>query len=174
MMKQYGARSKAAAMIAACLTLAVMGFMRSEARARQTNASTAGSSRAEIDAFNRKYIAAHLRMNNTAVMSMWAEDGISLLPATDPMIGKEAIGKFMDEVTGKMPGYHMQKMDVDFQGIEVSGDWASEWAEEHQVVQPPPGRREIDSYGKLLLVLHRETDGNWRITREMWNQGLKP
>ena len=173
-MTQYGARTKAAAMIAACLTLAVMGFMRSEASARQTNASTAGSSRAEIDAFNKKYIAAHLRMDNAAVMSMWAEDGISLLPATDPMIGKEAIGKFMDEVTGKMPGYHMQKMDVDFQGIEVSGDWASEWAEEHQVVQPPPGRRVIDSYGKLLLVLHRETDGNWRITREMWNQGLKP
>jgi len=171
---RQGVRTKAAAMIAACLALAVMTLTRSEARARQTNANTAGSSRAEIDAFNKKYIAAHLRMDNAAVMSMWAEDGISLLPTTDPIIGKEAIGKFMDEVTGKMPGYHMQKMDVDFQGIEVSGDWASEWAEEHQVVQPPPGRRMIDSYGKLLLVLHREADGNWRITREMWNQGLKP
>src|SRR5882724_11298977 len=172
MTTQYGARiTKAAAMIAACLTLAIMGFMRSEARARQTNASTAGSSRAEIDAFNRKYIAAHLRMNNTAVMSMWAEDGISLLPATDPMIGKETIRTFMNEVMGRMPGYHMQKMEVDFQGIEASGNWASEWANEHQVVQPPPGRPVVDSYGKLLLVLHREADGNWRITREMWNQG---
>jgi ketosteroid isomerase-like protein len=113
-------------------------------------------------------------MDNAAVMSMWAEDGISLLPTTDPIIGKAAIGKFMDEVMGRMPGYHMQRMDVDFQGIEVSGDCASEWAEEHQVVQPPPGKRVIDSYGKLLLVLHREADGNWRITREMWNQGLKP
>jgi uncharacterized protein (TIGR02246 family) len=170
---RQGVRTKAAAMIA-CLTLAVMSFTRIEARARQTNANTAGSSRAEIDAFNKKYIAAHLRMDNAAVMSMWAEDGTSLLPTTDPIIGKEAIGKFMDEVVGRMPGYHMQRMDVDFQGIEVSGDWASEWAEEHQVVQPPPGKRVIDSYGKLLLVLHREADGNWRITREMWNQGLKP
>jgi uncharacterized protein (TIGR02246 family) len=174
MRTRQGVRRKAALMIAACLTLAVMSFTRSEARARQTNANTAGSSRAEIDAFNKKYIAAHLRMDNAAVMNMWAEDGISLLPTTDPIIGKEAIGKFMDEVVGRMPGYHMQKMDVDFQGIEVSGDWASEWAEEHQVVQPPPGKRVIDSYGKLLLVLHREADGNWRITREMWNQGLKP
>jgi len=171
---RQGVRRKAAAMIAACLTLAVMSLTRSEASARQTNANTAGSSRAEIDAFNKKYIAAHLRMDNAAVMSMWAEDGISLLPTTDPIIGKEAIGKFMDEVVGRMPGYHMQKMDVDFQGIEVSGDWASEWAEEHQLVQPPPGKRVIDSYGKLLLVLHREADGNWRITREMCNQGLKP
>src|SRR5258708_33700472 len=135
-----GARTKAAAMIAACLTLAVMSFTRSEARARQTNAHTAGSSRAEIVAFNEKYIAAHLRMDNAAVMSMWAEDGISLLPTTDPIIGKEAIGKFIDEVVGGMPGYHMQKMDVDFQGIEVSGNSASELADEHHWLQPPPGK----------------------------------
>ena len=173
MRTQQGAITKAAAMIAACLTLASLSFTGSEAKARQTNENGA-SSRAEIAAFNKKYIAAHLRMDNAAVMSMWAEDGISLLPATDPIIGKEAIGKFMDEVMGRTPGYHMRRMDVDFQGIEVSGNWASEWAEEHQVVQPPPGKRVLDSYGKLLLVLHREADGNWRITREMWNQGMKP
>jgi uncharacterized protein (TIGR02246 family) len=166
----------AVAVLAVCVVAGMSGGGLASARsaARRQAAGGNDEGRREIDAFNKKYIAAHLRMDNTAVMSMWAEDGTSLLPATDPMIGKEAIGKFMDEVTGKMPGYHMQKMDVDFQGIEVSGDWASEWAEEHQVVQPPPGRRVIDSYGKLLLVLHREADGNWRITREMWNQGLKP
>ncbi len=173
MRTQQGAITKAAAMIAACLTLAALSFTRSEAKARQTTENGA-SSRAEIEAFNKKYIAAHLRMDNAAVMSMWAEDGISLLPATDPMIGKETIRTFMNEVMGRMPGYHMQKMEVDFQGIEVSGNWASEWANEHQVVQPPPGRPVVDSYGKLLLVLHREADGNWRITREMWNQGMKP
>ena len=160
--------------MAMCLAVAALGFTQSAGRARQTNANASSAARTEIDAFNKKYIAAHLRMDNAAVLSLWADDGISLLPATDPIIGKEAIGKFMNAVMGRMPGYHMQKMDVDFQGIEVSGDWASEWAEEHQVVQPPPGKRAIDSYGKLLLVLHREADGNWLITREMWNQGLKP
>ena len=170
----------AVAVLAICMVAELGGGLlsaRSQARPEPAAGGAAGGNDAgqrQIDAFNKKYIAAHLRMDNAAVLSMWAEDGISLLPTTDPIIGKEAIGKFMDEVVGRMPGYHMQKMDVDFQGVEVSGDWASEWAEEHQVVQPPPGRRVIDSYGKLLLVLHREADGNWRITREMWNQGLKP
>jgi uncharacterized protein (TIGR02246 family) len=166
----------AVAVLAVCVVAGLGGGLAS-ARSEMRGGQAAGGNEAgqrQIEAFNKKYIAAHLRMDNAAVLSMWAEDGISLLPATDPMIGKEAIGKFMDEVVGRMPGYRMQKMDVDFQGIEVSGDWASEWAEEHQVVQPPPGRRVIDSYGKLLLVLHRESDGNWRITREMWNQGMKP
>jgi len=167
----------AVAVFAICVVAGLSGGGLASARSEMRAGQAAGgneAARREIEAFNKKYIAAHLRMDNTAVLSMWAEDGISLLPATDPMIGKEAIGKFMDEVVGRMPGYHMQKMDVDFQGIEVSGDWASEWAEEHQVVQPPPGRRMIDSSGKLLLVLRREADGNWRITREMWNQGMKP
>jgi uncharacterized protein (TIGR02246 family) len=136
--------------------------------------SSGDASRKEIEAFNQKFIAAHLKMDNAVVMGMWAEDGVSLLPQTAPMVGKQTIAKFMDEVVARMPGYHMEKMDIDFQGIEVHGDWASEWALEHQVVQPPPGKPAFDSYGKLLLVLHREVDGNWRITRDMWNQGLRP
>jgi len=144
---------------------------RSEARTRTVLAADAG--RQEIAAFNQKFIAAHLKMDNAAVMSLWAEDGVSLLPQTAPMIGKATIGKFMDEVTGKLPRYLMEKMEVDFQGIEVSGDWASEWAFEHQVVRPPDERTAFDGRGKMLLVLHREADGDWRIKREMWNQGTK-
>ena len=68
----------------------------------------------------------------------------------------------------------MEKMELDFRGIEVSGDWASEWAFEHQVVQPPDrAKPAFDGRGKMLLVLHREADGSWRIKREMWNQGEK-
>src|ERR1700740_3551905 len=156
----------AVAVLATCMVAGLGGGLLS-ARSKTRPEQAAGgqdAGRRESDACNKKYIAAHLRMDNAAVMSMWAEDGISLLPATDPIIVKDAIGKFMNDATRRMPVYHMQRIDVDFQGIEVSGDWASEWAEEHQVVQPPPGRRVIDSYGKLLLVLHREADGNWRIT----------
>src|SRR5258708_37170457 len=106
-----GARTKAAAMIAACLTLAVMSFTRSEARARQTNAHTAGSSRAEIVAFNEKYIAAHLRMDNAAVMRMWGAGGVSLRPADDPRNWKEAIWKFIDETVGGRAGASFAKME---------------------------------------------------------------
>jgi ketosteroid isomerase-like protein len=105
---------------------------------------------------------------------MWAEDGVSLLPETAPMIGKPATAKFLTGVTEQLKSWRMEKMEVDFQGIEVSGDWASEWAFEHQVVRPPDVSKPVfDGRGKMLMVLHREMDGNWRINREMWNQGQK-
>jgi hypothetical protein len=105
--------------------------------------SGADTARKEIEAFNRKFIDAHLKMDNAAVMGMWADDGVSLLPATSPMVGKQTIAKFLEDVVAKMPGYHMRKIEIDFQGIETSGNWASEWATEHQIVDPPPGKRGI-------------------------------
>ena len=130
--------------------------------------------RQEIAAFNKRYVEAHLKMDNAAIMATWAEDGVALLPSTTPTAGKAAIGKFLEAATQQLAGYKMLKVEMDFQGIEVHGDCASEWGYEHQVVQPPDGKPVIDSYGKLLLVLRREPDGNWRVTREMWNQGMKP
>jgi ketosteroid isomerase-like protein len=135
---------------------------------------TADQRRREIATFNAKFLEAHLRMDDAAILGMWAEDGVSLLPETLPIVGKPAITKFLTGVTGQLKGWHMEKMELDFQGIEMSGDWASEWALEHQVVRPPDDRPVFDGRGKMLLVLHREADGNWKVKREMWNQGMKP
>jgi ketosteroid isomerase-like protein len=64
--------------------------------------------------------------------------------------------------------------DTGKQEIEENGEWASEWAMEHQIVEAPPGKENFEGDGRMLVVLHKEADGNWRITREMWNQGVKP
>ena len=168
----------AVVLIAACVTFVPLRnewvlHTKSKTTAAKQNVAKGDRARAEIEAFNKKFVDAHLKMDNAAIMNMWAEDGVSLLPATAPMIGRPAIGKFMNDVMAQLKDFHMENISVDFQGIEVNGDWASEWAYEHQTVQAPPGKPVIDSYGKMLLVLHKESDGNWRITREMWNQGLK-
>ena len=122
----------------------------------------------EIEAFNKRFTAAHLKMDNTAVISMWAEDGVSLLPGMDPLTGKGSIAKWLEDITARMPGYHVVKQQNDFHDILVSGDWASEWATTVQVTQPPEGKAPIEVHGKILLVLHKE-DGRWKIKQEMWN-----
>jgi ketosteroid isomerase-like protein len=156
--------------VAAWLGRAVVVFARNGV---QADAGSAEASRKEIEVFNRKFLAAHLKMDNAAIVGMWAEDGVSLLPETAPMVGKP-IAKFMDDVVARMPGYHMRKIEIDFQGIEASGDWPSEWAYERQIVDAPEGKPPFEGYGKMLLALHREAEGNWKVKREMWNQGLKP
>jgi len=127
----------------------------------------------EILAFNEKFINAHLRMDNPAIIAMWADDGVSLLPSMSPMVGRAAIGKFINDITAQMPGYKIVREKIDFHDIQVSGDWASEWGIETQGLQPP-NSPVMEGYGKLLFVLHRDSTGEWKIQQEMWNANPKP
>jgi uncharacterized protein (TIGR02246 family) len=126
--------------------------------------------RAEIEAFNRKLEAATRQMDNTATLALWAEDGISLLPSTKPIVGKIAIAAFLESVTAEIHDARMEKFEFECFAIDLSGDMATEWCNEHQVVLLPGGKPPFDGRGKMLLVLRKGLDGNWRIEREMWNQ----
>jgi len=98
---------------------------------------------------------------------------VSLLPEMAPLVGKQAISKFVADVLAKMPGYKVTKEEIDFRDIRVSGDWAYEWGLEHQVAQPPDGKPGFDGRGKILLILHKDAHGEWKIQQEMWNSAPK-
>jgi len=127
----------------------------------------------EIAAFNEKFINAHLRMDNPAIIGMWADDGVSLLPNMPPLVGKQAIAKFINDITAQMPGYKIVREKIDFRDIQVSGDWASEWGLETQALQPPK-MDAMEGYGKIMFVLHKDSSGQWKIQQEMWNAAPKP
>jgi uncharacterized protein (TIGR02246 family) len=127
-----------------------------------------------IEDFNRRLRSATLRMDNNAVMELWAEDGVDLMPGMDPMIGKSNIRKWLDDVVKRYPGYRVVKETDEFHDIRISGDWASEWGTTHQVVQPPDGQRGVETRGKILFVLHKERGDIWKIKIEMWNPGPPP
>jgi ketosteroid isomerase-like protein len=139
---------------------------------RAQHASTA--SYPEIDAFNRSFANATRTMDNAATLALWDDDGVSLLPSTKPIVGKAAISGFMRDVMASLEGAHMTHFESECHDIHVSGDWASEWCTEHQIVALPGGKPPFKGYGKMLLLLHRAANGAWRIREEMWNQALAP
>lgn len=132
------------------------------------------SAQDEIATFNQRFRDLHLKMDHQGIFAMWAEDGVDLMPGEAPIVGKKAIVAWVEDILARMPGHKVTKQDMEFHDIRVSGDWASEWATEHQVVQPPDGKPPIEGYGKMALVLHREASGEWKIEQEMWNEGVKP
>jgi uncharacterized protein (TIGR02246 family) len=128
-----------------------------------------GGAAAEIASFNQRFALAGLHMDNTAIMALYADDGVHLLPGMAPLVGKPSIAKWLDGVVSQMPGYHVTLNEMEFHDIRITGDWASEWGTTHQVVQPPDGKPPIDNRGKILLVLRRDKSAGWRIVEEMWN-----
>lgn len=135
-------------------------------------AAAAGAASADatlgIDAFNRALSAATLVMDQHAELALWEDGGISLLPSTPAMQGKPAIAKFLANVTAQMPGARMQSFELVCHDIDIAGNWASEWCDEHQVVSLGNGKPPFDGHGRMLFVLHRGADGHWRLRREMW------
>lgn len=127
---------------------------------------------AGIDDFNAHLATATRSMDNAAMMRLWADDGISLLPSTPPLIGKPAIAKMLDDITTQFPKATMTLFDLKCFNVKVKGDWASEWCTEHQIVDFGNGKAPFDGWGKMLFVLHRDKEGHWLIEREMWNQAI--
>lgn len=150
--------------VSALATLAVMVSARAGPASRED----------EIVAFNKKYREMHLNMDTQGIFGTWAEDGVDLMPGEAPIVGKKAIVEWVEAILANLKGYKVTQQDMEFHDIHVSGDWASEWATEHQVVQPPDGKEPIETWGKMALILHRESSGEWKIKQEMWNQGKKP
>lgn len=153
-----------------CAALMIIWASPALARAQATDVSA----HAGIEAFNRALDQATRNMDNTAALALWEDDGVSLLPSTKPIVGKKAIARFFHDVTAQLPGARMEKFESECFDINVSGDLASEWCTEHQVVQLGGGKPPFDGRGKMLLVLHRGADGKWRLRQEMWNQAAAP
>ena len=140
---------------------------------RMAARNSEADSRSEIDAFNKKFADLHLKMDTPGIMAMWTEDGVGLMQGEAPIVGRKTITAWVEAALAKSPGYKVTKEEMGFHNIQVCGDWASEWATEHQVAKAPEGKADFDGHGKMALVLHRE-DGEWKIKQEMWNVSPKP
>jgi len=130
--------------------------------------------RREIEVFNAKFVELHLKMDTPGIMAMWADDGVDLMQGENPIVGRKTITAWVEDVLSKMPGYKVTTEELEFHDIRVCGDWATEWATEHQMAKAPEGKQDFDGYGKIALVLHRDANGEWKIREEMWNASPKP
>jgi ketosteroid isomerase-like protein len=81
---------------------------------------------AGIEEFNRALIQATTQMDNAAVLALWEDDGIALLPQTKPMIGKKVIAGFLNDVSSQLPGARMEKFEMKCFDAERTGDSATE------------------------------------------------
>jgi uncharacterized protein (TIGR02246 family) len=155
------------------LVVAVTALLSASGTLAQAKPESTKGQAADLAVFNTAFRDSILRMDNAAVVALWAEDGVSLLPDTAPIMGKKGIAEFMERVTKDLVGYHVTIEDIEWRDMRVAGDWASEWGTVHQEVMPPGDKPAIEVYGRIALVLHREA-GGWKIEQEMWNSGPRP
>ena len=73
------------ALLGACLVALLIVAVRMKARTAED------AERKEIEAFNKRYVELHLKMDTAGILALWAEDGVDLMPGDAAMIGRKKI-----------------------------------------------------------------------------------
>ena len=113
-------------------------------------------------------------MDPMATMSLWAEDGVDLLPGMEPMVGKSVISQWHKGLLEQMKGVKVLQCDVDWKQIEIKDDVAYEWGINTQTVSLPDRPEPLKNEGKITLILRRQPSGQWKLVLESWNNSPRP
>jgi uncharacterized protein (TIGR02246 family) len=120
---------------------------------------------AEIAKLHSQDVAATLSGDPVVLGDLWTEDAVRLQQGEEADIGKEAIRASDERHKARIVSYVPEIKDV-----TVTDGWAFEWGYITGSYKEEAGGAEKPFRAKLLRVLRKQRDGNWKFARVMWNR----
>jgi uncharacterized protein (TIGR02246 family) len=120
---------------------------------------------AAIRAVTSGIIAADNKGDAAAVIQFYADDAILLPPNGAPVAGKDAIRSRYEE------GFRHFRFAISSSSEEthVFGDWAFDRGTTTGKTIPKTDESSRQIHDKYVMILHRESNGAWKIARLIWN-----
>ncbi|HEY3128123.1 MAG TPA: DUF4440 domain-containing protein [Acidobacteriota bacterium] len=111
----------------------------------------------------KEYAAGYNSGDVAQVMSLWTEDGIVLATQEPAIVGKKAITawkkRYFDQFT--------YRLECTSEEIGIGKDWAFNRGTYTSTATPKSGGRPVQDRGKFIQILRRESNGSWKIARDM-------
>ena len=150
------------------LTIAFVGTVAASCASTGTTTTNLADVKPAIERATAQMAAA---MNSGRVddaIQLYTTDAIVLAPNAPPMVGHGAIRQFWQAVAGmKMSG-----VSLTLDQLEVHGDVAIETGSYTMTLTPPGSPDPVNDRGKYMVVWKRQSDGSWKIHRDMFNTNL--
>ena len=129
-------------------------------------AALSDADRSAIEAQEQNFAGLALRHAlDTLVNAYYTDDAIVLGPNAPPATGHAAILAFL---SGFPPFTTFQ-----LQTVEINGAGGDAWVRgTYKMVMAPPGAAPIPDNGKYLEIWKKQADGNWKVTRDMFNSDV--
>ena len=121
----------------------------------------------KIQELDERDIAASKAQDYEALLGLWDKHGIVIPPSQEPIIGIDNIEKWLNQPSEIE--YDVTEYKHSFEERKIISDWAFEWGSYSSVAVPKDGGKPIESSGKLLRILKRQQDGEWKVARAIWN-----
>jgi len=113
--------------------------------------------------------AAKIHDINTLITLM-TDDCILLPLGQEPIRGRDAIWKFMQEQLPESQKYEITEYVQQFEEVKIIGDWAYEWATFHGTYHLKSGGPDLHERSRLFRILRRQPDGSWKVARSIWHE----
>lgn len=113
-------------------------------------------------------IKATMAMDVNNLLDLWTDDAVLLPPRHDPVVGKAALRRFLQESKERYGNYDMLAYNEDWNEVMVAGNYAYQWGTVSYRMKPPTDN-EVAGSMHVLRVLKHEEDA-WRVSRAIWNQ----
>lgn len=125
---------------------------------------------AAIEALHRRDMEASKAGDFETLRSIISDEAVMLPPGTRPTRGREAIERGLSRMAEAMSGVEVLEYRLDFEEVEVCGDYAFEWGHIRGAMRArEEGAEVVHSVYKVLRILRRQPDGTWKVHRSIWN-----
>jgi uncharacterized protein (TIGR02246 family) len=141
------------------------------AAAGGTIATDAAAVRRTIEETNARFTEAFKRGDSATVMASYADDAIVMMPNEEASRGREGVRKVFRDMLSQMT---VKDFKVTTDDVMVGGDLAVETGKYEWTLQPKanPNAKEVKDKGKFVTVWQRQSDGSWKIVRDIINSDL--
>jgi uncharacterized protein (TIGR02246 family) len=124
---------------------------------------------AAIEQLHKRDAAAAKKGDLATLAELWTDDAVALPPGEPPVIGIEAIRKWLAKRQPDSSAVEVIDYVLDFKEVKILGDEAIEWGRTSVTLRPRGATSIIRVSGNLMRVLKRQADGRWKVSRSAWN-----
>ena len=125
-------------------------------------------SRERIDKTHLAWLDA-MKANDSEALGRIVTDDVVLMPPNEqPLAGRVSIVQWFDDVVRKARTSDVQTPDRE---VIVAGDYGIERGSYVWTINPP-NDSPLELRGNFLAIYHRQADGEWKVTRNIWNSTL--
>ncbi len=120
---------------------------------------------AEIDRLHEVHVAALNADDADAWVACFTDDGIQMPPHFGTNVGKAAVRAWSKGFLSLFTC----RFNLSVEEVQVPADWAFERGRYDITLTPRASGEAMDDIGKYITVYQRQSDGSWKIARDIWN-----
>ncbi|HEY7964990.1 MAG TPA: DUF4440 domain-containing protein [Steroidobacteraceae bacterium] len=125
-----------------------------------------GHAEAEIRAADAHWLAAARAHDLERTLSYWSDDVILMQPGSAPLVGKDALRKYVKE-SFAIPDFSISWV-IDRVWIAKSGDLAYATGTDEISLTTPDGKHVVE-HNDSVGIWRRGPDGAWKCAVDIWN-----